>query len=246
MIGEGIDTDIDKDVDTHHFDVWQFLENHALGFSIDRFYKAKPIILNVGRLNWLKGQHHHIKAWGESQLWRDFNLVIIGGSRENEDEEELEIEAYIEAYMASKPDLKGRFARVEALPNEDIRRVERKIIEGGVQTYPNIYVCSSAKEEFGISILEALSEGFLVFAPIKGGVKTYIVNGVNGFLVDTSNESTLLKDVEKVIYHSQRSHEDFEKIQIRGRRTVLDHFSIEEIAKQLLALYLALCREDER
>lgn len=245
MIGEGIDTDIDTDFDTHHFDVWQFLENHALGFCIDPLNKTKPIILNVGRLNWQKGQHHLIKAWGESKLWHDFNLVIIGGSRENEDDEELKIKAYFEAYMESKPYLKGRFAHVEALPNEFIRRVERKIMEGKVQTYPNIYVCSSAKEEFGISILEALSEGFLTIAPIKGGVKTYIVNGVNGFLADTSNESTLLKDVEEVIYHSQRSLEDFEKIQKRGRRTVLDHFSIEEIAKQLSALYLGLSKEDE-
>ena len=245
MIGEGIDTDIDTDIDTHHFDVWQFLEDHALGFSIDPLNKAKPIILNVGRLNWQKGQHHLIKAWGESLLWRDFNLVIIGGSRENEDDEELKIKAYFEAYMASKPDLKGRFALVEALPNEFIRRVERNIMEDGAQTYPNIYVCSSVKEEFGISILEALSEGFLAFAPIKGGVKTYIVNGVNGFLIDTSNESTLLKDVEKVMYHSQRSLEDFEKIQKRGQRSVLDHFSMEEIAKHFLALYLGLSEEDE-
>lgn len=245
MIGEGIDTDIDTDIDTNHFDVWQFLEDHALGFRIDPLNKTKPIILNVGRLNRQKGQHHLIKAWGESKLWRDFNLIIIGGSRENEDDEELKIKAYFEAYMESKPDLKGRFAHVEALPNELIRRVERKIMEGGAQTYPNIYVCSSAKEEFGISILEALSEGFLTFAPIKGGVKTYIVNGVNGFLADTSNESTLLKDVEKVMYHSQISLEDFEKIRKRGQRTVLDHFSIKEIAKQLLALYLGLSKEDE-
>ena len=249
MIGEGIDTDIDKDIDkdidTQHFDVWQFLEEHALGFCIDPLNRTKPIILNVGRLNWQKGQHHLIKAWGESKLRRDFNLVIIGGSRENEDDEELEIKAYFEAYMASNSGLKGRFAHVEALPNEFIRRVERKIMEGKAQTCPNIYVCSSAKEEFGISILEALSEGFLTFAPIKGGVKTYIVNGVNGFLVDTTNEFTLLKDVEKVMYHSQRSLEDFEKIRKRGQRTVLDHFSIEEIAKQLLALYLGLSKEDE-
>ena len=241
MIGEGIDTDID----TYNFDVWQFLENHALGFSIDPLNKAKPIILNVGRLNWQKGQHHLIKAWGESQLWRDFNLVIIGGSRENEDDEELEINAYFEAYMSSKSDLKGRFAHVEALSNEFIRQVERKIMEGGAQAYPNIYVCSSVKEEFGISILEALSEGFLGFAPIKGGVKTYIVNGVNGFLVDTSNESTLIKDVIKVMYQSQRSLEDFQKIQKKGQRTVLDHFSMEEIAKHFLALYLGLSEEDK-
>jgi len=246
MIGEGIDTDIDTDRDLQHFDVWQFLENHALGFRIDPSNTTKPIILNVGRLNTQKGQHHLLHAWGESKLWHDYNLIIIGGSRENEDAEELKIKAYFEAYMESRPYLKGRFAHVEALPNEFIRRIERKIMEGAAQMYPNIYVCSSEKEEFGISILEALSVGFLTFAPGKGGVKTYVVHGVNGFLADTSTESTLRKDIEEVMYHSQRSLEDFEKIQERGRRTVLDHFSIEEIAKQLFALYLGLSKEEKR
>ncbi len=239
MIGEGINIDID----TRHFDVWQYLEKHASGFSIDPLNTEKPIILNVGRLSWQKGQHHLIKAWGESQLRHDFNLVIIGGNRENGHDEELKIKAYFEEYMSSNSDLKGRFAHVEALPNEFIRRVERIIMEGGAHTYPHIYVCSSVKEEFGISILEALSEGFLTFAPIKGGVKTYIVNGVNGFLVDTSNGTTLLKDIEEVVYHSQRSLEDFKKIQKNGQRTVLDHFSMEEIVKHFLALYLELSEE---
>jgi len=51
MIGEGINIDID----TRHFDVWQYLEKHASGFSIDPLNTEKPIILNVGRLSWSKG-----------------------------------------------------------------------------------------------------------------------------------------------------------------------------------------------
>lgn len=241
MIGEGIHTDFDM----YHFDVWQLLDDHAMGFSIDDLNREKPIILNVGRLSWQKGQNHLIQAWGESQLWQNFNLVVIGGSRDHEDDEELKIKAYFESYMASRSHLKGRFAHVEALPNDVIRRVERKMMMRGFLTYPNLYVCSSAKEEFGISILEALSEGFVVFAPLKGGVKTYITHGVNGFLVDTSNASTLLAAVEKVIYHSHRSREDLEKIKARGQRTVLDHFSMEQIAQHFIALYLGLSEEDE-
>lgn len=239
MIGEGINIDID----TRHFDVWQYLEKHTLGYSIDPKNTEKPIILNVGRLSWQKGQHHLIKAWGESQLWRDFNLVIIGGNRENGHDEELEIRAYFEEYISSNPDLKGRFAHVEALPNDIIRRVEHMIMRGRVHTYPNIYVCSSVKEEFGISILEALSEGFLTFAPIKGGVRTYIVNGVNGFLIDTSNEAVLIKGIEEVIYHSERNIENFKIIQKNGQRTIWDHFSMEEISKHFLAFYLELIEE---
>ena len=111
--------------------------------------------------------------------------------------------------------------------------------------YPNIYVCSSAKEEFGISILEALSEGYLTFVPLKGGAKTYLVNGVNGFLVDTASDATLRQDMEHALYHQRRSRSDFKKIQHAGKRTVLDQFSIEEIAKRFLELYLGLSDGEE-
>jgi len=147
--------------------------------------------------------------------------------------------------MASNPHLVGRFSHVAALPNEDVRRIERKIMEGVSLTYPNIYVSSSVKEEFGISILEAMSEGFLAFVPITGGAKTYITHGVNGFLVDTADATTLMKDMERVIYQSKLDLADFKKIQHAGQRTVLDQFSIEEIAKRFLELYLGLSDSGE-
>ena len=241
MIGEGIDTEIQN----ANFDLWQFMEDHSLGFRIDPGKSAKPIILNVGRLSTLKGQHHLMKAWGESRLWRDYNLVIIGGSHESADESERSIKTFFATYLSSNPNLAGRFAHVEALPNEAVRRLEHNIMEQEAPSRPNLYVCSSAKEEFGISILEALSEGFLTFAPIKGGVKTYIVDGINGFLVDTSNEATLCKDIEKVIYHSNRSRFDFQKVQQNGKNTVLRQFSMEEISKHFMALYLGLSEYEE-
>jgi len=147
-------------------------------------------------------------------------------------------------YIKDNPHLKGRFAHVEALPNHVIRSIEKKIMERIPVDFPNVYICSSLKEEFGISILEALFERFLVFGPIKGGVKTYLENGVNGFLVDTSNWCNLLKDVEATIYQSNRSIEDFKRIQYRGQHTVLEKFSIKEIANELLDFYLALFKEE--
>ena len=236
MIGEGIVTQ----VDAQNFDVWRFLDDHSLGFRIDPNNQKRPVILNVGRLNRQKGQQNLLKAWGESRLSEDFNLILIGGNRENKEAEEQQITAFFDAFLTANPHLIGRFAHVEALPNEEIRRIERKLMEGESADYPNIYVCSSAKEEFGISILEALSEGYLTFVPVKGGAKTYLVNGVNGFLVDTASDTTLRQGMEQALYHQRRSRSDFKKIQHAGKRTVLDQFSIEEIAKRFLELYLGL------
>ena len=118
-------------------------------------------------------------------------------------------------------------------------------MEHEADSFPNLYVCSSVKEEFGISILEAMSEGFLAFVPVKGGAKTYLDDGVNGFLVDTANASALKNDLERVLYHTQRQRSDYKKIQHAGKRTVLDQFSIEEIAKRFLELYLGLHESGE-
>ena len=241
MIGEGIDTQID----TQNFDVWRFLSERSLRYRIRKEEQSRPVILNVGRLNWQKGQHHLLQAWGESRLWQDFNLILIGGNRESKDAQEQAITASFDKFLAVNPHLLGRFAHVEALPNEDIRRIERKLMEHEADSFPNLYVCSSVKEEFGISILEAMSEGFLAFVPVKGGAKTYLDDGVNGFLVDTANASTLKNDLERVLYHAQRQRADYTKIQHAGKRTVLDQFSIEEIAKRFLELYLGLHESGE-
>ena len=240
MIGEGIDTSID----TQQFDLWQFLENHTMGYSIAPSHRDLPIMLNIGRLNEQKGQQHLLNAWGNSRLWQDYNLLIIGGSKQGESAEEAAIIAYFRKYMASRPELVGRFSHIEALPNAAIRSVERNIMACEAALLPNVYVCSSVKEEFGISILEAMSEGFLIFAPIKGGVRTYLIDGQNGFLIDTKDALSIQQGIESVLYHSNLQSNDFQEIMQRGKRTVLDQFSMDEIAKNFAELYLGLSADD--
>lgn len=146
--------------------------------------------------------------------------------------------------MASRPELTGRFAHIEALPNANIRSIERSIMDHATARMPNVYVCSSVKEEFGISILEAMSEEFLIFAPIKGGVKTYLIDGQNGFLIDTKDAASIQQGIESVLTHSSLQPNDFQEIMQRGKRTVLNQFSMDEIAKNFAELYLGLSTDD--
>jgi len=245
MIGEGIDLNINYE----ELDLKKMLTSNTLKHRIDENMIQCPVILNVGRLSFEKGQDKLLIAWGKSRLSQDYNLVIIGGSSENPTPEEQRIIKYFEKFISVNPDLEGKFAHIYAQSNDVTRSIEKAIIRNthNLETkYPPLYICSSIKEEFGISIIEAMYEGFLTFAPIKGGAKTYIKNGFNGYLIDTSSSDKIYEEVEKVIYNSFNVKEYFCKIRKMGKNTVMDNFSIQKISKDFVEFYKNILEEGIR
>jgi len=152
--------------------------------------------------------------------------------------------AFFEYFLQKHPEFKGRFIHTGAMSNVDIRSLERNIIKKDFNE-PHIYLCSSVKEEFGIAILEAMSIGFLTLGPIKGGVKSYMRNGENGFLIDTSNWETIAKETESHLYDSKVDQAAIQKIQAAGQQTVADNFSIQQISHEFVTFYLSLKGEKE-
>ncbi|MBT2732056.1 glycosyltransferase family 4 protein [Carnobacterium sp. ISL-102] len=211
------------------------------GINLKKEFFDRPIILNVGRLEQLKSQDELLKAWGNSSISDVYNLLLIGGDLENPSNDEMKMIHSFEEYLTEHPHLKDKFHHMGALSNEKIRMIEKKIMEHQ-ENYPQIYLCSSKKEEFGIAILEALSQKFLVLGPERGGVKSYLENDINGFLIDTSNWQTISEETEIIIQRFKNNPIAFERIQDAGEKTVKDRFSMEEIAKEFLLFYLSLER----
>lgn len=241
MIGEGIHTSEAvevEDIASQSTRLMEWQEQHAAFFE-------KPIILNVGRLAVLKGQMELLKAWANSKLSETHNLLIIGGDLERPSKEEQMVMEFFEDFVQKHPEFKDRFIHTGAMSNVDIRSLERNIIKKDFDE-PHIYLCSSVKEEFGIAILEAMSIGFLTLGPIKGGVKSYMRNGENGFLIDTSNWETIAKETESHLYDSTIDQAAIQKIQAAGQQTVADNFSIQQISHEFVSFYLSLRGEKER
>ncbi|MBP2028533.1 glycosyltransferase involved in cell wall biosynthesis [Acetoanaerobium pronyense] len=244
MIGEGINLNITYT----DFELSKILASQTLNHPIDKDMLSRPFMLNVGRLSFQKGQDKLLKAWGESRLSDDYNLLIIGGSLENPTLEEKPMIDFFQDFITENPNLKGKFAHLNALSNEEIRSIEKTIVDHAEKSqtkYPPIYICSSIKEEFGISILEAMYETFLTFAPKKGGAKTYIKEGVNGFLIDTSSSEKIAFEVEQVIYGKSSSKKDFRDIRVEGKSTVEENFSIERISKDFASFYKKILYKGE-
>ncbi len=235
MLGEGIHLEqLINDKNTNIYSS-EFMELNKKNKS----FFEKPIILNVGRLSIQKGQIELLKAWSSSRLSQTHNLLLIGGDLEKPSIEENLVISFFKVYLEKHPEFKGRFIHKGAMSNESIRLLEKNIIKIDLDL-PHIYLCSSLKEEFGIAILEAMSKGFLTIGPIKGGVKTYIKNGYNGFLIDTRNWETIGKESEKYIYYSKINKDKFKRIQAAGQKTVRENFSMKKIANEFLTFYLSL------
>jgi len=98
-----------------------------------------------------------------------------------------------------------------------------------------VYLCSSLKEEFGISVLEAMATGFLVLAPIRGGVSTYLEHGKGGFLIDTASALSIRTAAEQILL--SEPPERLQRIAKEGRRFILDNFGIEKIAARFAGFY---------
>jgi len=237
MISEGIKADGNLKNTDEKLNSYKELNE----INLKKEFFDRPIILNVGRLEQLKSQDELLKAWGNSSISDVYNLLLVGGDLENPSNEEMKMIHSFEEYLTAHPHLKDKFYHVGALSNEKIRMIEKKIMEHQ-ENYPQIYLCSSKKEEFGIAILEALSQKFLVLGPERGGVKSYLENDINGFLIDTSNWQTISEETKIIIQRLKNNPVAFERIQDAGEKTVKDRFSMEEIAKEFLLFYLSLKR----
>jgi D-inositol-3-phosphate glycosyltransferase len=89
-------------------------------------------------------------------------------------------------------------------------------------------VCPSAKEEFGLAVLEAMEAGLPAAGPRRGGVAHYLRDGVNGVLLDTASAATLAEDLERLVAlpEPQRS-----RLARAGRDTVNARFPVSGMAE---------------
>ncbi|MBN1836159.1 MAG: glycosyltransferase family 4 protein, partial [Spirochaetales bacterium] len=231
----GIDEGIRLEVPPTGLDLPALLSDHALQLRLASPAAGRPLMLNVGRLAPLKGQLNLLRVWLDGRWWRTHDLVLVGGDFRHPAPEEAEILSEIRRLAASHPDSRGHLAHLEALPNERVREMEGFLGSRTLSPFPDLYVCSSFKEEFGLSILEAMAAGMVVCAPLRGGARRYLRHGVNGFLVDTTGVASLARDLEALL--TPLAMERVRALQDNARQTVRRDYSIQRVAGQFGSLY---------
>ena len=129
------------------------------------------------------------------------------------------------------------FARMMGLEERVSFLGERKDVE---KIYPlmDVFVLSSIREGFPISVLEAMACGIPVVATSVGGTPELIQEGETGFLVSPGDPQNLAKRIEILI----RDKVLRGRMGRKGKERVRE-FSIEKMADRTLQLYRRLASE---
>ncbi|HEX6347363.1 glycosyltransferase family 4 protein [Umezawaea sp.] len=203
---------------------------------LDDSARGLPVLLNVGRLHPVKQQAVLVRAWLEAGLHRSTALVLIGGSVTDRTPDEQAVLDEVLALAASVPGSRGRLAVLPAWPNTKVRELEHTLVQAVLAPSPHVYACASAKEEFGIAVLEAMEAGMLVVGPRTGGLPHYVDHGRNGFLADTSTAEGLGDALREVVALGDATR----AVADAGRETVRERFPIARVAGAFARVYLDL------
>jgi glycosyltransferase involved in cell wall biosynthesis len=192
-----------------------------------------PLLVSVGRLHPVKGMDRFASAWASYPWLRDrFNAVIIGGRLDVPDRDEAAVLAAVDKHRMPTSGL----ILLGNRPHRDALLIPRAAADGVACLIPGagVYVCASAKEEFGLAVPEAIASGLRVVAPAHGGPPTYIADKVTGLVCDTGS----VKELAKAILRASELPLDTDEVR-QARNHIAEDITLERTAADLIAVYQA-------
>jgi len=143
----------------------------------------KPIITQVSRFDKWKDPMGVIEVFKKIKKSVDCKLVLLG-SAATDDPEGMEI-----------------YKKIIEHPSKDIIVIshEDDNLVNALQTISHVVIQKSIKEGFGLTVTEALWKGTPVIGGNVGGIKSQIIDGKNGYLVDTFDYNFCAKRAIKIL-----------------------------------------------
>ncbi|MFX1478228.1 MAG: glycosyltransferase [Promethearchaeota archaeon] len=185
----------------------------------------KPIITQVSRFDPWKDPLGVIDAYRIVKQKIPINLVLIGSLAHDDPEGQVWLEK-VKKYTNNDPDIYvlSNLDGVGDLEVNAFQRVSKVIIQ------------KSIKEGFGMTVTEALWKETPVVAGNVGGIKLQIEDGINGYLVNSVEETA-----EKVLYllNNPKLSEQMGK---KGREKVKTEFLLTKHVENYLDLFSLLTK----
>lgn len=184
-----------------------------------------PIIFSLGRLIELKGHKHLIDAL--TLLKEEPKpYLLIGG------------EGYLREELKDYARAKGMADRVMFLGSIPHALTPNWYSAVDIYVQPSIIDKDGNTEGLGMTPMEALACEVPCVCSRVGGIPDLIVDGVNGYLVEPANPQALADKIS-ILLKDKGLRTEMGK---QGRSFVIDNFSWEAKAKELVKVYRSLIR----
>ncbi|MBI2032423.1 MAG: glycosyltransferase [Candidatus Levybacteria bacterium] len=195
----------------------------------DKRIKLEPnSILTVSRLVPAKGIDRLIDALALLKNKTPFHLYIGGDTLEyGKSDEEVQAGKQIQAQI-KKYKLEKLVTFLGMLPHDTVLPAYYRAAD--------VFVLPARYEPFGLTTLEAMASGTASIVSNVAGSREVIIDGLNGFLVDTHDRKKLAEYVSNLLKDAKLN----KKVSQNAAFTVQEHYSWDKIVEQFIKLYKGL------
>lgn len=194
--------------------------------SYDKKIHLKPnAILTVARPVPAKGVDRLIDAAALLKKKIDFNLYI-GGDTIEKDKSNEEIQAKRRIMeLIKKYKIEKNVNFIGRVPHDTVLPVYYR--------GASVFVLPSRYEPFGLTTLEAMASGTPPIVSNVAGSREVIVDGLNGFIVDTHDRKKLSQHILNLLTDKKLN----KKISDNAAFTIREHYSWDTIIEKFIMLY---------
>lgn len=194
--------------------------------SYDKKIHLKPnAILTVARPVPAKGVDRLIDAAALLKKKIDFNLYIGGDTIEKDkSNEEIQAERRI-MELIKKYKIEKNVNFIGRVPHDTVLPVYYR--------GASVFVLPSRYEPFGLTTLEAMASGTPPIVSNVAGSREVIVDGLNGFIVDTHDRKKLSQHILNLLTDKKLN----KKISDNAAFTIREHYSWDTIIEKFIMLY---------
>lgn len=182
-------------------------------------------VLTISRLVPAKGLDRVIEALALIKNKVDSHVYMGGGSHADiQSSEEESTRAQLEE-IVTKNKLDNRVHFIGFVPHDTtLPAYYRKA---------DIFVLAGRYEPFGLTTLEAMACGTVPIVSDVAGSKEVIIDGLNGFIIDTHDRKALAKLIQKLIEDKELR----KKVSENAAFTMREHYAWDKLVDKFINLY---------
>ncbi len=192
-------------------------------------------VFTMARLDKIKNITGLVEWFGSTPEFREkCNLIVVAGKVNAElSQDREEIEQIGRMYqLIDEYDLHGEIRWLGILFNKQ----ESGEIYRIIADRQGLFIQPALFEGFGLTVLEAMASGLVVFATRYGGPLEIIQNKKSGFHIDPVNKVVTTKVVTNYLQNYAKNPDIWKKISDRAIKRVRDRYNWELYTDELLSL----------